>query len=47
MFCLIVFIELGLLKVDWRDFGVYADKTKKASLDDSTIFNFIKEQVDN
>ena len=47
MFCLLVFMELGLLKVDWQDFCIHADKTKKVNLDDSTILNYIKEQVDN
>lgn len=45
MFCLVVFIELGLLKVDWNNFSVYADKTQKANLDDSMILNYIKQQV--
>jgi single-stranded-DNA-specific exonuclease len=47
MFCLVVFLELGLLKVDWQDFCIYPDKTQRANLEDSTILNYIRQQVDN
>ncbi|HEY8423349.1 MAG TPA: DHHA1 domain-containing protein, partial [Clostridia bacterium] len=47
MFCLLVFMELGLLKVNWQNFCVYPDKSKKVNLEDSTILKYIKQQVDN